>query len=843
MNNLGKKLFLNVWPLIILIVGLITFIVWIFWSSQVKAIANQYNETQLVIVKSAAQGIEEFIIPLMRELDHLSRLPSVRYMEDLERLEKSLSISFQRLKFQILNFARINENGMVTYTYPYNNDLQNQNLSEIEYIQQVKTTGKRAVSHPFITPDGNRVIALADPIRPKDGEFLGIIQAWVSLESLRQLFISPILSETNTSVFIYDKDGYLIEGPNENLTGQHFSQFINSEDQPGILELITRMIDGEQGKIIHPAIRPITQEQDKHQVKMITAFAPIRFLLKDQWWSIAISTPYNTAIVLSRKILKDEIVLILITAIIIVVISIFLLARERKTKNVIMESENKFKNLAEQSPNMICIFMGKQILYVNKKCEEITGYKREEFFSPDFDFFTIFDLASKEIVETNYNKHMEGNEVYPYEISFNTKEGSIVEAMVTTKLIDYEGANAVLCIVIDITEHKKAEKERRESENRYRTLFEGVPMGLYRTTPEGRILDVNPELVYILGYPDRKSLLAINAKDIYVDPKDRKRWQTIMDIDGIVSNLEYRMKRYNGDIIWVEDTVRVVIDSSGQKQFFEGSLQDITERKKSEEELLKAKQKAEKALNELKEYQAVMVQKERLAVLGELSSGLAHEINNPLSIISGYVQMLLMDEHVNSEIKEISKIIEKQVKRASNIADKLLHFSKRTDFEIKEVDLNQLVENILILLEHQLKRFNILVVKQLDPALGSIQADPPQLQQVFHNIISNAIYVMPKGGKLTVSTGLKNGFVEIRFSDTGCGIPKKNLNRLFDPFFTTKEPGTGLGLSIAFGIIDNHRGQIEVESKVNEGATFILKLPVKNKTKKRNGKNGKNISC
>ncbi len=834
---------MNVWPLIILLVGLFTFIVWIFWSSQLKAIANQYNETQLVIVKSAAQGIEEFIIPLMRELDHLSRLPSVRYMEDLERLDKSLSISFQRLKFQILNFARINENGVVTYTYPYNNDLQNQNLSEREYVQQVKTTGKRAVSHPFITPDGNRVIALADPIRTKDGEFLGIIQAWVSLESLKQLFIFPILSETNTSVFIYDKDGYLIEGPNENLTGQHYSQFINSEDQPGILELITRMIDGEQGKIIHPAIRPITQEQDKHQVKMITAFAPIRFLLKDQWWSIAISTPYNTAIVLSRKILKDEIILILITAIIIVVISIFLLARERKTKNVIKESENKFKNLAEQSPNMICINRGRQILYVNKKCEEITGYKREEFFSPDFNFFTIIDPESREIVETTYKKHMEGNEVSPYEISLINKEGKIIEAIATTKLIDYEGDHAVLGIVTDITEHKKAEKERQESENRYRTLFEGVPMGLYRTTPEGRILDVNPELIYMLGYPDRKSLLAINAKDIYVDPKDRKRWQTIMDIDGIVSNLEYKIRQYDGEIIWVQDTARVVVDDKGLVLFYEGSLHDITERKKSEEELLEAKQKAEKALNELKEYQTLMVQKERLAVLGELSSGLAHEINNPLSIISGYMQMLLMDEHVNSEIKEISKIIEKQVKRASNIADKLLHFSKRTDFEIKEVDVNQLVENILILLEHQLKQFNILVVKQLNPTLGSIQADPPQLQQVFHNIISNAIYVMPKGGTLTVSTGLKDGFVEIRFSDTGCGIPKKDLNRIFDPFFSTKEPGTGLGLSIAYGIIDAHRGQIEVESQENEGAMFILKLPVKNKTIKRNGKNGKNISC
>ncbi len=392
-------------------------------------------------------------------------------------------------------------------------------------------------------------------------------------------------------------------------------------------------------------------------------------------------------------------------------------------------------------------------------------------------------------------------------------------------------------------ERKRAEEAIQESENRYRTLFEGVPMGLYRTTLEGRILDVNPTLIKILGYPDRKSLMAKNAADLYADPGMRKRLKTLIVRNGVVYDLVHKMKRNDGKIIWVQDTARIVLDSKGQKQFFEGSLQDITERKKSEEELLEAKQKAEEALNELKEYQVVMVQKERLASLGELSAGVAHEINNPLSIISGYMQMLLMNEHVNSEIKEISKVIEKQVERASNIADKLLHFSKRTDFEIKEVDVNRLVENILILLEHQLKLFNILVVKQLDSTLGSIQADPPQLQQVFHNIISNAIYAMPKGGTLTVSTGLKDGYVEIRFVDTGCGIPKKDLNRIFDPFFTTKEPGTGLGLSIAYGIIDSHRGKIEVESQVNEGATFILKLPAKNKTKKRNGKNGKNISC
>lgn len=371
----------------------------------------------------------------------------------------------------------------------------------------------------------------------------------------------------------------------------------------------------------------------------------------------------------------------------------------------------------------------------------------------------------------------------------------------------------------------RAEKELQKSEKRYRTLFEGVPVGLYRTTQEGKVLDANPTLVKMLGYPDRKSLFEVNANDIYVDPKVRNRMHTIMDRAGVVYNSEQRMRRYDGKIIWSQDTARAVLDGEGQTLYYEGSLQDITERKNAEQNLLEAKKKAELALIELKEYQSIMIHKERLAALGELSAGIAHEINNPLSIVSGYVQMLLMDDNVNIRIKENAKIIEQQVRRASLIVDKLLQFSKGAKSEITKVDVNQIVENILVLLKHQFKLFNITVVKQLDLKLDPINADPSQLQHVFHNIISNAVDAMPKGGTLTVSTGLKDGYVEVRFADTGWGIPKKNQGRLFDPFFTTKEAGTGLGLSLSFGIVEAHKGQIVVKSSINKGATFILKLP------------------
>jgi len=440
---------------------------------------------------------------------------------------------------------------------------------------------------------------------------------------------------------------------------------------------------------------------------------------------------------------------------------------------------------------------------------------------------TIEEIAHGDLTQRTPVKYED--ELGNLAMSFNQMVDKLEQAQSELKDIninlEYKVKDRIKELQYEINIRIRAEKELRKSEKRYRTLFEGVPVGLYRTTLEGKILDANPTLVQMLGYPDQKSLFEVNAKNIYVDPQARKQLKAIMDRNGVAYNLERRMRRYDGAIIWSQDTARVVLDDEGQMLYYEGSLQDITERKRSEKELLEAKKRAEQALIKLREYQSAMIQKERLAALGEISAGIAHEINNPLSIVSGYVQMLLTDNNVDNGIKERAKIIEEQTGRASGIAEKLLQFSKEVKPEIKKVDVNQIVENILILLKHQFKLFNILVVKKLDLKLDSIHVDPSQMQHVFHNIISNAVYAMPKGGTLTVSTGVKDGYVEVRFADTGCGIPKKNQSRLFDPFFTTKEVGTGLGLSIAFGIIEAHKGQIVVESSVNKGATFLLKLP------------------
>ena len=440
---------------------------------------------------------------------------------------------------------------------------------------------------------------------------------------------------------------------------------------------------------------------------------------------------------------------------------------------------------------------------------------------------TIEEITHGDLTQRTSVKNKD--EVGNLAMSFNTMVDKLEKAQSELKDININleriVEDRIKELQFEINVRIRAEKELLKSEKRYRTLFEGIPVGLYRTTQEGKVLDANPTLVKMLGYPDRKSLFEVNANDIYVDPKVRNRMHTIMDRAGVVYNSEQRMRRNDGKIIWSQDTARVVLDGEGQTLYYEGSLQDITERKNAEQNLLEAKKKAELALIELKEYQSIMIHKERLAALGELSAGIAHEINNPLSIVSGYVQMLLMDDNVDIRIKENANIIEQQVERASVIVDKLLQFSKGAKSETKKVDVNQIVENILVLLKHQFKLFNISVMKQLDLKLDPINADPSQLQHVFHNIISNSVDAMPKGGTLTVSTLVKDGNVEVRFADTGCGIPQKNLGKLFDPFFSTKEAGTGLGLSLSFGIVEAHKGQIVVKSSINKGATFILKLP------------------
>lgn len=232
---------------------------------------------------------------------------------------------------------------------------------------------------------------------------------------------------------------------------------------------------------------------------------------------------------------------------------------------------------------------------------------------------------------------------------------------------------------------------------------------------------------------------------------------------------------------------------------------------------------------ENQQMQAQLARSEKLSSLGQMAAGIAHEINNPMTGILLYANLISEDRQFSPLLKEDIKVVIRETERCAAIVKQLLDFSRETKPESHWSSLNAIIGAALSLLEQQLLFRNISIVRDLDPKIPDIYVDPWQLEQVFINIILNAGQSMSKAGIIKIKTGITPDkcFVCAEISDTGCGIPKETLDRIFDPFFTTKEEGgTGLGLSVSYGIINNHGGEIQVRSKAGHGTTMSVKLPL-----------------
>jgi signal transduction histidine kinase len=227
-----------------------------------------------------------------------------------------------------------------------------------------------------------------------------------------------------------------------------------------------------------------------------------------------------------------------------------------------------------------------------------------------------------------------------------------------------------------------------------------------------------------------------------------------------------------------------------------------------------------------------LAQSEKLSSIGLLAAGVAHEVNTPLAVISSYTQMLAKQLRGDERLTNLLEKITQQTFRASEITNGLLNFSRTNVAEFRELDVNQLLRETLLLLEHQLKKARVDVELQLEAELPLIRGNQGKLQQVFLNLFLNAKDSMPEGGTLRVET-VSNGIVTIKVTDTGCGISSEHLQRIYDPFFTTKTSpregerrGTGLGLSVSYGIIQEHSGKIRVKSEPGRGTMFQLEFPL-----------------
>ncbi len=234
----------------------------------------------------------------------------------------------------------------------------------------------------------------------------------------------------------------------------------------------------------------------------------------------------------------------------------------------------------------------------------------------------------------------------------------------------------------------------------------------------------------------------------------------------------------------------------------------------------------QRQMAELKETQEQLIQSAKLAAIGELASNVAHEINNPLTSIIGFTE-LLKDESDITIIRSRLEIIEKESMRARDIVRELLHFARKRPLQLTPINMNQALKDVIPLVESQARMNHVELVEEYGDVPETV-GDSNQLKQVFINIINNAVSAMQDGGKLALNTGRQGEYVIIRFNDTGHGIPKDVLQRIFEPFYTTKkDKGTGLGLSVSYRIVQEHGGRIDVESVWGRGSTFTVKIPVR----------------
>ncbi len=366
-------------------------------------------------------------------------------------------------------------------------------------------------------------------------------------------------------------------------------------------------------------------------------------------------------------------------------------------------------------------------------------------------------------------------------------------------------------------ENARLYQQVKQSEERYRDLFANANDLIFTLDRQLKIQSINKVGPVVTGYVEA-DLLGRPLRDLSFDDA----WPQVERVFGDLLNgrtlqpFELQLKRRDEEVAVVEVSARLVRDGA-RTDAIHCIARDLTERRRLEEQLIKA---------------------EKLSAIGQLVAGVAHEVNNPLTSISGYTQLILRDTSLPADVRSDLQNINTQAERAARIVQNLLVFAREHKPQRLLVDVNEVLRSTLTLRAYQLRVDNITVVTDFDPALPHTIADPHQLQQVFLNLINNAHQAMMErggNGTLTLRTsavrratdgGDDEPRVLVTVSDTGVGIPPRNLNRIFDPFYTTKPvgQGTGLGLSICFGIIQEHGGRIWAESELDVGTTLYVEL-------------------
>jgi PAS domain S-box-containing protein len=412
-----------------------------------------------------------------------------------------------------------------------------------------------------------------------------------------------------------------------------------------------------------------------------------------------------------------------------------------------------------------------------------------------------------------------------FETKLYRRDGSVLEALLSLDCL-YGEQGEVIAIegtIQDITATLEAEKALRHAEDRYRSIFENAVEGIFQASPDGRIISANPALARMLGYESPEELMTLmgdmNAQ-IYVSERRRNEYVRQMEADGVVRDFEAQVYCKDKTIRWVMINSRRVDDDEGRILFYEGIVEEITERKRLEAQLRNA---------------------QKMESIGTLAGGVAHDFNNILTTIMGYCSLIMMKAGKGNPLLGYIDQIMEAANRASTLTHSLLSFSRKQVSEVKAIDVNETIKGVEKLLRRVIGE-DIEFQTSLSSEKLVVIVGEGQIGQLLMNVATNARDAMPDGGVLTIRTEQvhlsgdvtkKNNateglFAAIEVSDTGRGMDERTRDQIFDPFFTTKEvgKGTGLGLSVVYGIVKQNKGFIDVTSRPGKGTSITAYLPL-----------------
>jgi two-component system NtrC family sensor kinase len=489
------------------------------------------------------------------------------------------------------------------------------------------------------------------------------------------------------------------------------------------------------------------------------------------------------------------------------------ISERKKMEEVLRQSEERYRTILEEMEDSYFeVDLGGHLTYVNRSTCRNLGYSREELIGMSYRSFTLEeDIESVFRVFGEVYQTGVPNKGFSWKVSRKDGSHGFAESSVSL-LKNREGEIIGLRGVgRDISERKKMEEALRQSEENYRALFDSSVIGTIVLDAETmKVVMANQAAAKILEFGSVEQCIGLNPVDL-IAPEDKERTLEVIVKDMFEKDLrmtnEFWAVTKSGREIWISATGARIVHEGKLAGLI--SFADITKQKLQHEKLMIT---------------------DRLASIGELAAGAAHELNNPLASIIGLSE-LLMERNAPDYIRKDLAMIRDEARRAANVTSNLLTFARKHRPVKQLTQINDVIEDVLKLRGYAHKSNCIVVERHLASDLPEIPLDHFQMQQVFLNIVINAEYFMiqaHKKGTLTITTKRQNGSVIVSLADDGPGIPPENLARIFDPFFTTKEAGkgTGLGLSICHGIVASHGGQIYARSQPGKEATIFIELPI-----------------